>query len=118
MDDPSLAPRLDRTALDGTAGRPGLTYRIDTEAAVPAQRPRPKPRPAAARPTPPAVSPSRRGLAFTYGALLVLGAAGGPAGAWWLSVRFGGDPSTSLLCGIAAGLLVAGMALAWKRTDC
>lgn len=108
MDDPSIAARLGRTALDsGGSGAPVLTYRVDTPSA-------PKPAtPKAARAHAADTAAHRPGWGAVL-SVLVTAAAGTVAG-WWLAPRLPGQPDTWLLTGAGVGLIAAWLGLRWAQ---
>jgi len=109
MDDPSIAARLGRTALDEHAfgAPPVLTYRVDA-ASEPKRTPR---APSARRPAPEAERGPGMGAAL---GVLVVTAAGAVAG-WWISPRLIGEPDTWVLAGSGVGLIASWLGLRWAH---
>jgi len=111
MDDPSIAARLGRTALDEQASgapAPVLTYRLDA-----APGPKREPR----TPSAPLSGPHtdrRPGLGAALGVLTVT-AAGAVAG-WWVSPRLIGEPDTWVLAGSGVGLIASWLGLRWAHS--
>lgn len=113
MDDPSIAPQLDKTALDhaGASG-PALVYRVEagevdggvqasTRATLDGESDR---------------TPARRDGPGAVLGTFVAALAGAAAG-WWYGPRVMvmGEPRSWVLAGTALGLLVAWLGLRWTR---
>jgi len=117
MDDPSIAPQLQQTALDGTgASGPALTYRIESgEVDADEQVPAVETDPTTFEADPEALHARRDGPGAILGAF-VTAVAGAMAG-WWLAPRLTemGEPRSWVLVGTMLGLLVAWLGLRWTR---
>jgi hypothetical protein len=109
MDDPSIADRLEKTALTG-GGATGqaLTYRVDLDVedspAVEEQ----------VEHEAMAEGPRQAGPMAVLFALAA--AAAGSWGGWWLAPRLPGQPETWILAGAGMGLIVAWLGLRWTQT--
>jgi len=117
MDDPSIAPRLEHTALDraGASG-PALTYRVESaDIEDGPHAPVGEPGPAAFDDEPETASARRDGPGAVLGTFVATLA--GAAAGWWLSPRLAdmGEPKTWMLVGTTLGLLVAWLGLRWTR---
>lgn len=117
MDDPSIAPQLEHTALTGAgASGPALTYRIEPDEVASeeiATAEAIEPTTSGAGPVAPRARRDEPGAILSTFLITVAGAAAG----WWLSPRLAemGEPRTWVLVGTTLGLLVAWLGLRWTR---
>ena len=117
MDDPSLAPRLEHTALDG-AGASGaaLTYRVEASEVNEGTSVPEAETGTASFDVEPEIEPAHQEMPGAILGTFVVAIAGAAAG-WWLSPRLTemGEPQTWVLVGTMLGLLVAWLGLRWTR---
>jgi len=109
MDDPSIADRLERTALDGRKGAgQALTYRVNVDAEEGSEPDE--------RVTHETVAEGPRQAGPVAVLLALATAAAGSWAGWWFSPRLPGQPETWILAGAGVGLIVAWLGLRWTQT--
>jgi len=117
MDDPSIAPQIEHSALtQAGASGPALTYRIESDAVDSRERtPAAEIDPATSDMDPDALRAPRDKPGAILGTFLI--AVAGAAAGWWFSPRLAdmGEPRTWVLVGTTLGLLLAWVGLRWTR---